>query len=48
MEELHNAISQLYFETRKAAEYWYEQEAKARKAETKKTKTKRSKKSKKK
>lgn len=48
MEELHNAISQLYFETRKAAEYWYEQEAKARKAETKETKTKRSKKSKKK
>jgi hypothetical protein len=48
MEELHNAISQLYFESRKAAEYWYEQEAKAKKLETKKEKNSKAKKSKKK
>ena len=28
MEELHTAISRLYFETRKGAEFWHEQEEK--------------------
>ena len=34
-EELHTAISELYFETRKAAELWHEKEEEAKKKEKK-------------
>jgi hypothetical protein len=37
MEDLHTAISQLYFETRKAAELWHEEESKRPKNNNKKS-----------